>query len=576
MSNEQEKNIIREFSAFGCLSECNSRHFFKLKPDLKLERTLKNLVDVPPLSNNKDAWARYFLVFAAFNQARVGGSKDEEKKEAQNGDGLNLETVLDILAVSEFDLESVITHLVAKSGEINQEVETIYRELVNRKNESAVANFLNNPSPDLESFLSAYLQKIGYYAARKFYGQRIKSSPYLQSKYSLKDCFRIAEEGSSQPIKLLKKFNFHYRNTIKTYANCKLGGFIYDKIKQKNIYLRTQGLSDYGLLRIVRKKELKEALVFSNEVQDEVFCLTLQCYQEIYQPRQIKYNRLQEPNQEQFQAIADRYNQLRQKLNIASEFATWESIQSRLKASAKAVREYRKPSVDIKIEDIDKLEGNASDSLDYLIQKEAIFHIRIAFETAFSELPDNIQKSLRLWRGLNFSQADVVCCLGHSLGVKKQSPFSRKISKYINKNLSQTLIQELSKRYPAIIAPDNDIDRNVSQLQDSIKDYLNQFCQNSFSHPLQVQWQQFEREEKELLKLRYCLMLEEKTIAVRRDCSESEVHSKLTNFKQRLRAKLEQYVTKNLDIDLSKCSGAEKKLTEFIEMWLENDAMSQN
>ncbi len=573
MSNEQDKNIIREFSAFGYLSE---RNIFELIPDPKLERTLKSLVDVAALSNNKDAWARYFLVLAAFNQAKVGDSKDEEKKEEKTRERLNLETVLDILAVSEFSLESVIAHLVEKAGEINQEVETIYRQLVNRKNESRVAIFLNDSTPEVKKFLSAYLQKIGWYAARKFYGQRIELSPSLKLQYPLEDCFQIASEGASQPIKLLKKFNFYYSNTIKTYANRKIGGLIHDKIKQKNIYARTQSLSDYGLLRIVRKKELKEALVFTDKNQDEIFCLVLQCYQEIYQPIQISSNRLQEPNQKQFQAIASRCNQLRKQLNISSELATWQSVRNSLIISAQAVRNYRKQSVDYNTEDIDKLESHPADSIDYLIDKEAITHIESVFGKVFSELPDTIQKSLRLWRGLDFSQQDVVCVFGDLLGVKKQFQFSRKIGKYINKNLSQPLIQELSKIYPEIVDSDNDIDRTISQLKDSIKDYLSQFCQSFFYYPLEKQWQQFEREEKELLKLRYRLMLNEKQIAEQRDYSASEINSKLTNIQEILRAKLEGYVTTTLDIDLSVCSSAEQKLTDFIEMWLENYAASQN
>jgi|GEM_PF-2321509 len=563
MTKTQDKDIITEFSQF-CI--CEGRQSFKLTSNRKLERRLKSLVDVAALSGNQDAWARYFLLLAAFYGGGLGDAQGKRKRQETAKDRLILEILIEAFALS--SLESLIEHLVKQAPEPNQEVQTIYLRLVAGQNQSEVGKFLHNLAPDAKEFLVAHLQKIGWYAARNFYRTRIELSPSLKQQYPLEECFQIASEGASQPTQLLKKFDFQYKNTIKTYANKKIFGLIQDKIHSNNRQAKTKSFSDYGLLRNVRKKELREALTFTSKEQVASFCLALQCYQEIYQPRQISSHRLTPPTEEQFQAIAARYNQRRQQFNI-SEAATGESIRDWLITAAQAVRDYRNQGVDFSTEDIDELGNYLPDFINVLIQTEANTHLNAAFQQAFSGLPEPVQNSLKLWLGLGLTQGDVVNVLGSLLGCQTQYQFARKIGKYNNKMLPQALIQDLGKTYPEILASPKEIDRIISQLKDSIKDYTSEFCRSFFYSPLAAQWQQLEQEEKFILERCHRLRLDEQQIAQQLNSSTSEVKSKLIRSKEMLRTNLESYIETTLNVELSLCSSAKQKLTQFVEMWLE-------
>ncbi|NES22993.1 MAG: sigma-70 family RNA polymerase sigma factor [Symploca sp. SIO3E6] len=557
---KQENDIIKEFSEFRIYVDRQ-----KLEPDPKLARKLKSLVDVAAFRGNQDAWARYFLLLAAFYGGGLGNAQGRGKKKEKAKDRLILDILRETFASS--SLESLIEYLVKQASEPNQGVQTIYHQLVAGQNSLEVAKFLSNPAPDANAFLVVHLQKIGWYAARKFYTQRIDLSPSLKQRYPLEECCQIANQGASQPTKLLKQFDFQYKNTIKTYANARIFGVVKNKIDRDNLQARTKSFSDYGLLRHIRKKELREALTSSGNGLIQCFCLAIQCYQEIYQPRQNSSNRLQPPTQEQLQAIAARYNQLRQQFNL-SESATGESIQDWLLTAAQAVRDYRSQSVDCSTEYVGELGNDLPDSIDALIQTEAIAHLKTAFEQAFSGLPKPVQDSLRLWLGLGFTQEDVARLFGSSLGWQTQSQFSRNIGKYRKKILPQAVIQNLSKTYPEILGSPKKIDQISSRLQDEIKEYTREFCQSYFYPPLAAQWQQLEQEERLILERYHRLRWDEQQIAEKLNSSVSEVKSKLSNSQEKLRTSLELYIETTFNIQLSVCNSAQPKLTKFVEMWL--------
>jgi len=567
MTKTQDKDIIREFSQFRICKDCEGWKNFNPKPDPKLARRLKSLVNAAAFSGNQDAWARYFLLLAAFYGGELGNAQGRGKKQEKAKDRLILEILRETFASS--SLESLIKYLVKQASESNQGVQTIYLGLLAGQNQPEVAKFLSNLAPDAEAFLVAYLQKIGWYAARNFYRQRIDLSPSLKQRYPLEECAQIANLEVSQPTKLLKRFDFKYKNTIKTYANARIFGVVKNKIDQDNLQARTKSFSDYGLLRHIRKKELREALTFTGNGNIQSLCLVVQCYQEIYQPRQISSNRLPPPTQEQLQAIADRYNQLGlgPQFNLSAS-ATGESIQDWLITAAQAVRDYRSKSVDYSTEDVGERENDLPDSIDALIQTEERANLKVAFTQAFYGLPKPVQNSFKLWLGLGFTQEDVARVFGSLLGWDTQSQFSRKIGKYRNKTLPQAVIQNLSKTYPEIAGSPKEIDRIISRLQDEIKEYTREFCQSYFYPPLAEQWQQLEQEERLILKRYHRWRWDEPPIAEELKISVSEVKAKLSNIQERLRTSLELYIETTFNIQLSVCNSAQPKLTKFIEMWL--------
>lgn len=555
----EPRDIIREFSTFCVLEDRNSRKIPVLKSDQELDRIIGNLVNSPVSGVNKDAWARYFLIVARQSDPQLTAS-------------------LNISASSDYKLEHIIKRLIELAPEPNQEVQVVYVEIIARKNDHRVANYLENSVPVAEKLLSAYIQKVCWYAAKDFYEKRMQFSN-LRYQYPLEECLQIASLRASEPIKLLRNFDFTYRRiTIKSYAEKRLWGIIFDKIRSQNIEAKTKSFSDDGLLKTLAKTELIEALKIVDNYYLEInsYCLVLQCYKEIYQPRQINHNQLAPPTGDQLQQIAIRYNQRRQEFNLL-KLANSDDIKFILKTCVQVMRTYR--SSDSFIGRIQENSNNSTtdplnkliESEDVLSQNEEIEQIRSIIARIFVGLPDAAQKTLKLWLGLELTQSDILLLFGQLLGVLKQYEVSRKIKQY-KKPLLKALIQELSERYPKAFQPKNRLDQIISQIQEPIEECLKQYCKSFFYPPLENQLQLLKQKDKLLLRLHYRQQLHEQQIAEQLQISVVEVNNKLDDIKQSLQAIFKQWVETTLDIALNLCSSAGQKLASFIKAWLQDRA----
>lgn len=109
-----------------------------------------------------------------------------------------------------------------------------------------------------EKHLSAYLQEVCYQAAQKI--QRQFQS--IQRKYSLADSFQIGNLLVNQPAKLFRSFKTDYQySRLESYAKTAIFRFIGNTIYTQDIEAKREKFSNYGLLRDLNNKELKEALV---------------------------------------------------------------------------------------------------------------------------------------------------------------------------------------------------------------------------------------------------------------------------------------------------------------------------
>lgn len=555
----EPRAIIREFSTFCILEDRNSHKIPVLKSDRELERIIGNLVNGTALGVNKDAWARYFLLVARQSDPQFTAS-------------------LSISASSDYKLQHIIKRLIELAPEPNQDVQVVYVEVIARKNDHRVANYLENSVPVAEQLLSAHIQKVCWYAAKDFYEKRLQFSN-LRYQYPLEECLQIANLRASEPIKLLRSFDFKYRRiTIKSYAEKRLWGIIFDKIRLQDVEAKTKSFSDNGLLRTLAKTELIEALKVTKNYHLEIncYCLALQCYKEIYQPRQINHNQLAPPTREQLQQIAVRYNQRRQEFKIL-KLADLDDIKVILKTCVQVIRTYR--SFDSFIGRIQEDSNNlTTDPLHKLIeteevlsQKEEIDQIRSIIARAFVALPDAAQKMLKLWFGLELTQNDILLVFRQLLGLQKQYEVSRKIKQY-KKPLLKAIVQELSNKFPELSQPQNRLDQIISQIQAPIDECLKQYCKHFFYPPLENQLQLFEQKDKLLLRLHYRQQLHEQQIAEQIQISIAEVNTKLNEIKQSLQAIFKQWVETTLDIALDLCSSAEQKLASFVKLWLQEGA----
>lgn len=553
------EDIIREFSTFCVLEDRNSRKIPILKADRELERIIGNLVNDTASEVNKDAWARYFLLVARQSDPQLTAS-------------------LSISTSSDNKLQHIISRLIELAPEPNQDVQVVYIDLIARKNQHRVANYLENSVSVAEKLLAAHIQKVCWYAAKDFYEKRMQFSS-LRYQYPLEECLQIASLRASEPIKLLKNFDFKYRRiTIKSYAEKRLWGIISDKIRSQNVEAKTKSFSDDGLLRTLAKIELIEALKATNNYHIEIncYCLTLQCYKEIYQPRQINHNQLAPPTREQLQQITVRYNQRRQEFKILKS-ADLDDITFILKTCVQVVRTYR--SSDSFIGRIQEYSNNlTTDPLNNLIEteellskNEEISQIRTIIAKSFVVLPDAAQKMLKLWFGLELTQSDILLVIGQILGLQKQYEVSRKIKQY-KKPLLKALIQELSEKFPELFQANNRLDQMINQIQEPIDECLKQYCKTFFCPPLENHLQLFEQKDKLLLRLHYRQQLQEQQIAEHLQISVAEVNTKLNELKQFLEAIFKQWVETTLDIALDLCSSAEQKLASFVKTWLQNHA----
>lgn len=555
----EPRNIIREFSTFCVLEDRNSRKIPVLKSDRELERIISNLVNGTASRVNKDAWARYFLLVARQSDPQLTAS-------------------LNISASSDYKLQHIINRLIELAPEPNQDVQVVYVDIIARKNDHIVANYLENSVPVAEKLLSAHIQKVCWYAAKDFYEKRIQFSN-LRYQYPLEECLQIASLRASEPIKLLKNFDFKYRRiTIKSYAEKRLWGIISDKIRAQNVEAKTKSFSDDGLLRTLAKIELIEALKVTNNYHLEInsYCLALHCYKEIYQPKQINQNQLAPPTREQLQQIAVRYNQRRQEFKILKS-AELDDITFILKTCVQVIRTYR--SSDSFIGRIQENSNNlTTDPLNNLIETEEILsqnkeieQVRSIIAKNFVALPDAAQKTLKLWFGLELTQSDILLVIGQLLGLQKQYEVSRKIKQY-KKPLLKALIQELSEEFSELFQPKNRLDQIISQIQEPIDECLKQYCKTFFYPPLENHLQLFEQKDKLLLRLHYRQQLQEQQIAEQIQISVAEVNTKLNEIKQSLQAIFKQWVETTLDIALDLCSSAEQKLASFVKAWLQDRA----
>lgn len=323
-----------------------------------------------------------------------------------------------------------------------------------------------------EKHLSAYLQEVCYQSAQRL--QRQFQS--VQYKYSLADLFQIGNLLVNQPTKLFRSFQSTYQySSLESYASTAIYRFIGNTIYAQDIEAKREKFSDYGLLKDLSHKELKEALAFSGieTSQIDAHCFARYCYSAVCQP-QTKHNsrKLEAPSQEDLAHIAACYNHQYNQLVAATQLTDAYTIQVMLSACIRAAREYRTNRVLTLLSD-DVISDPMPTPWESAIQIEEREQVKSLVSQLFATIPEVGQTLLKLWLGLNLTQSEIATVLKHRYPeLQKQYQVARQLSKYNRQSLKEFL-QQCQQLNPNLALQD---DKAIELIQESLNECLQLHC----------------------------------------------------------------------------------------------------
>ncbi len=552
---EYRDRIAREFSTFRFAAlRTDGVPYPELTPDPRLRRRMLHFVDaVDDTSIHHDTWARYFLLgLYARDLDYLPELRPDEPNECQ--------------------LIFLIQHWTWQAKEPNLPMQTIHTVLLEKRSEKdfLIADFFYRLEEQTRELLVAYLQTSYWFAAQKLSVKRRSDQR--------EDYYRIGLELVSDPAKLLRKFDFSRDIKLRTYAEATLKGVIRDELKASSVWERTNTLGDYGLLRSLSKKELRESLSAAKYSEEKVvaYLLIFQSFEEIYQATHEKQKKLRDPSNEEIKDIGKRYQQLW--VDNISETPPKLNIESVLQAIAATVRAYRDPKT-LQKRIVDKVENaetplDIMETLDSSAQMAALAtNLRAAIDDSFNRCKPAIQTTLKLSLGLDLNQSDIVVLLGQELGVKKQFQLSRKLQKY-QKDVLRPTLQDLLTQHPELLQSATNFDGILLQAFEPAKEYLQTLCQSFFYAPLIEQYQRFSVREQKVLRLIYGLDFNTNEVAEQLSMTEEQVEGDRQRLEQQLQTALKTWTEQELNLSLSNCKSAPKKLDAFVKHWLNDQVIN--
>ncbi|VXD17551.1 conserved hypothetical protein [Planktothrix serta PCC 8927] len=428
----KREDIVQKFSTF--LSFGDRKAIWQA--DLQLERRIKYLVASDPEAK-AEFWARYFLKIL----------KDISQEGCEE--------------FTDFDNTKLSTHANSITATRSQTLEI--------------------PSLITARHLSAYLQEACLWAAQKSY----LKYKLIRYKYPLEEYFQMASSFTHLPAKLLKSFNLdHPRSNIEGYAKTVLFRLIRDQLYQQDLEVKRDKFSDYGLLRVLNAKELKESLLSHGIHQSklDLYRIIWQYFNEIYPPQKQGYNcNLELDNQEIIKQITESYNQRINQLNLSEEVAQEDTIQEMLKICIKAARNYRTKQF-IPLEEYDNISDLNPTPLDIAIQQEERQQIQLIISKLFATLPKVGQIMLILWQGLELTQSEIATVVKSQYPeLQKQYQVARQLARYTKTILKQFVI-EWNQVNPSQAIQD---EQSLEVIKEALDDCLQLYCQQLVTSILQ-------------------------------------------------------------------------------------------
>lgn len=414
----KRQDIIQQFSTFlSCFDEkSRSQHWVT---QLELERSIKQHLEADP-DKSSEQWALYFLEVLQ-SQAKIKGEDTREQS----------------------SLSSYPFYWQPDST---------------RSLELAKAH------------LSAYLQETCYQAAQKI--QRQFRS--VQHQYSIADLFQIGNVLINQPEKLFRSFKSDHQHChIESYAKTAIFRFIGNTIYTQDIEAKREKFSDYGLLRDLSNKELKEALSSQGIHLDQIdlYCFARDCFNAVCSPQTRQNSRsIEAPNQADLAQMVHCYNQ-RHHLTLTGLLDV-QAMQEMLSTCIQAARSYRTRRI-LTLEENGAISDPTPTPWEVSIQLEEREQIEFLVAQLFTSIPEVGQTLLTLWLGLDLTQTEIATVLKHKYpDLQKQYQVARQLGKY-NRSLLKELLQQCHQFNPSLPLQDH---KAIELIQAALEECLASHC----------------------------------------------------------------------------------------------------
>ncbi|MEH1832651.1 MAG: sigma-70 family RNA polymerase sigma factor [Nostoc sp.] len=220
--------------------------------------------------------------------------------------------------------------------------------------------------------ISAYLQEVCYWTARKF-------ALNFPTQSSVADCFQMAIAHIN---KILKTFNPEYSSHLKSYAQLAFESIIKDAVRLQR---EADICSDWALLHKLSRKRLVQSLqnVGFNAESIESYVLAWECFKEIYTGDNRKVRQLTKPDARTWEAISHLYNAERLgRLSSPTATVNQQTIETWVLSAAKAARTFLYPKFVSADAPLKEDEGNLLDILPVDLQTSLLTEIIEQEETA--------------------------------------------------------------------------------------------------------------------------------------------------------------------------------------------------
>jgi RNA polymerase sigma factor (sigma-70 family) len=304
--------------------------------------------------------------------------------------------------------------------------------------------WLAQPESLAATHLTAYLQEVCYWAARK------TSTRFASPQYGLADCFQAA---IARVDKVFRGFNATQGTSLKNYASITFSNAIREFLRQRQ---EVDICSDWALLRKISQKRLAEALQSEAIPRDTLdrYLLAWNCFKTLCVPSEARSTRkLAKPDGDTWQAIAQLYNSERlTQLQLAGPESSPANLEMWLLASARAARAYLYPTLtslnapkpgrdsgdlgdDLVGEGEGSLLGEAIAAEDRQVRLDQRQQLNGVLANALGQLDAEIQTILQMYYEQQLTQQDIAAQLG-----TKQYTVSRRFSK-----ARQSLLTELAQ-----------------------------------------------------------------------------------------------------------------------------------
>ncbi|MEH2290865.1 sigma-70 family RNA polymerase sigma factor [Nostoc sp.] len=289
--------------------------------------------------------------------------------------------------------------------------------------------------------ISAYLQEVCYWTARKF-------ALNFPMQSSVADYFQMAIAHIN---KILKTFNPQYSSHLKAYAELAFESIIKDALR---LHREADICSDWALLHKLSRKRLVQSLQNAgfNAESIESYVLAWECFKELYTGDNTKIRQLAKPDARTWEAISHLYNAERlSQLSSPTAAVNQQTTETWVLSAAKAARTFLYPKFVSADAPLKEDEGNLLDILPVdlqtsllteIIEQEEAANMRSqqtqlnqVLSQAIAALDAESQKVLQSYYVQQLTQQEIAAQLEI-----KQYTVSRRLSS-IKKSLLLTLTQ---------------------------------------------------------------------------------------------------------------------------------------